>query len=129
MPAPAQSDTSFETINQLIWDHLEARDWQSNPARGLAISIALEANELLEHYQWREEPVGDQAALAEELADIFIYAFQFAQTCDLDIAQAIRDKLRKAGEKYPASAFKNKSSQERRDAWLEAKLRHQKQGL
>jgi NTP pyrophosphatase (non-canonical NTP hydrolase) len=129
MPAPAQSSTSFEAINQLIWQHLEERDWQHNPARGLAISIALEANELLEHYQWRDEPVGDTAALAEELADIFIYAFQFAQTYEIDIAAAIQDKLAKAAQKYPAEEFKGKRGDDRKAAWLNAKLRHRKQGL
>jgi len=129
VPAPLQSDTSFETINQLIWQHLEARDWQHNPPRGLAISLALEAGELLEHYQWRDEPVGDTAALAEELADVFIYAFEFAQATDIDIAAAIRDKLDKAAQKYPAEQFKGKTGAELKAAWLEAKLRHHKDGL
>jgi len=129
MPAPAQSDTTFEAINQLIWSHLEARDWQHNPPRGLATSIALEASELLEHYQWRDEPVGSKEDLAGELADIFIYAFQFAQATDIDIAAAIEAKLKKADQKYPAQEFKGKHGDDRKKAWLNAKLRHQKQGL
>lgn len=124
-----QSDESFETINQLIWKHLEDRDWLGNPPRGLAISIALEANELLEHYQWSDDSVGDREALAEELADIFIYAFEFAQSKNIDIADAIKKKLDKAAKKYPATAFKGKKDGERRDAWLNAKLNHHKEGL
>jgi len=124
-----QSNATFEAINQLIRKHLEDRDWHNNPPRSLAISIALEANELLEHYQWQDKPVGNKQALAEELADIFIYSFQFAQINDIDIADAIQRKLAKAAQKYPAEKFKGKSSGEREAAWIDAKLNHQKEGL
>lgn len=129
MPAPAQSNTSFEAINQLIWNHLEERDWHRNPPRGLATSIALEASELLEHYQWSDKPVGSQADLASELADIFIYAFEFAQVTGIDITAAIQTKLKEAAQKYPAEEFKGKQGDAHGEAWVQAKLRHQKQGL
>ncbi len=124
-----QSDKSFEDISRRIRKHLEERDWQDNPPRGLATSILLEASELLEHYQWHDQPVGDKAELAEELADIFIYAFQFAQAYDIDIPQAIEAKLEKAAKKYPAESFKNKTPEERKKNWLESKLNHRKEGL
>lgn len=126
---PRQSSASFEDINQHIWQHLVERDWHHNPARGLATSIALEAAELLEHYQWRDKPVGNKHDLAAELADIFIYAFQFAQVNDIDIAKAITDKLALAAQKYPAEAFKNKSAAERRQNWIDSKLKYRKDGL
>ncbi len=126
---PIQSDATFEEINQQIWQHIYERDWHHNPARGLAISIALEANELLEHYQWSSDPVGDKTAIAEELADIFIYAFEFAQANDIDIPAAIKDKLEKAAIKYPAEQFKGKSTEERSSSWYAAKLKHTKKGL
>lgn len=129
MPAPLQSDTSFEAINQLIWQHIEARDWHHNPPRGLATSIALEAAELLEHYQWSDEPVGSPEDLAGELADIMIYAFEFAQATNINIAAAIERKLEKAALKYPAEEFKDKHGAANTEAWMKAKLRHQKQGL
>lgn len=124
-----QSDATFEEISQLIWRHLEERDWLNNPSRGLAISIALEAGELLEHYQWNDKPVGDKHALGEELADILIYVFQFAQKEGIDMPAAIKAKLAKAAQKYPATAFKGKSDDERREAWIDAKLHHKKEGL
>lgn len=129
MSKQRQGTATFDEISQLIWKHLEERDWNGNPPRGLAISIALEATELLEHYQWRDEPVGNKQELAEELADIFIYGFEFAQANDIDIAEAIKLKLKKAAEKYPAEKFKGKSEQERKAAWLDAKLNHKKEGL
>lgn len=124
-----QSDMTIQAINERIWQHLEERDWQNNPPRGLAASIVLEAAELLEHYQWSDKPVGNNSELAGELADIFIYAFQFAQVNNIDIAQAIELKLQKAAKKYPAEAFKNKSQAERTKNWIDSKLKHQKEGL
>ena len=124
-----QGNTTFSEIDKLILAFLVARDWDDLPPRSLAISIALEANELLEHYQWREDPVGDQAALADELADVFICAFEFAQVMDIDIAEAIKTKLAKNAKKYPAEQFKDKGESARRQAWLKAKMNHRKQSL
>jgi NTP pyrophosphatase (non-canonical NTP hydrolase) len=129
MPAPKQQAVTLEELNQLIWKHLEERDWHNNPSRGLAISMALEANELLEHYQWRDEPVGGAEAVGEELADVFIYGMQIAQQNNIDIAGAIQRKLEKAAAKYPAENFKGKSASEKRKAWLDSKLSYQKTGL
>lgn len=124
-----QQDVTFQDINMLIWNHLEERDWHHNPPRGLATSIALEASELLEHYQWSDEPVGSKADLASELADIFIYAFEFAQSQDIDIAEAITQKLAAAAKKYPAKDFKGKATADMHKAWIDAKLHHRKEGL
>lgn len=123
----SQSNESFESINQIILQHLEERDWLGGKSRNYAISIALEANELLEHYQWSDEPVGSKEELAAELADVLLYAFQFAQANDIDIAEAIKAKLAKSAQKYPAEFFKGKDAEERRAAWLEAKKNHKKE--
>jgi len=127
--APAQQDITLETLNQIIWKHLEARDWHQNASRGIAISLALEAGELLEHYQWGDQPVGGKDAVGEELADVLIYAFQIAQQNDIDIAEHIKKKLEKAAAKYPAEAFKGKKGKEHKDAWLTHKMNYKKEGL
>lgn len=127
--APAQQAVTVESLNQRIWQHLEERDWHANPARGLAISLCLEANELLEHYQWGDTPVGGPEAVGEELADVLIYAMQIAQQNNIDIVDAIERKLQKAALKYPAAKFKGKSTTAKRDAWLKSKLAHKKTGL
>lgn len=124
-----QRDTSLETLNQMIFKHLEERDWHNNPSRGIAISISLESNELLEHYQWSEDPAGGKEAVGEELADILIYAFQLAQINHIDIAKHITKKLEKAAKKYPAASFKGKSDKETNKAWLEHKIAYKKEGL
>jgi len=125
----AQQSVSFEDVNQMVWHHLEARDWQHNPSRGIATSIALEAAELLEHYQWADEAVGSNDELASELADILIYAFEFAQSQDIDMVAAIKHKLGVAAKKYPAEKFKGQKPEDKHKAWLDAKLHYKKTGL
>jgi NTP pyrophosphatase (non-canonical NTP hydrolase) len=61
-------------------------------ARNLAISLVLEAAEVLEHFQWREE-AQDRQALAEELADVALYLLQLASISEVDLEQAILRKL------------------------------------
>jgi len=124
-----QSDMTFEEMNRFIRNYMEERDWHNANARNLAVSIVLESGELLEHYQWSDKSVGDKQALAEELADVFVYAFQFAQVLDIDITEAIKSKLAKSAQKYPAHEFKGKTGDDKRTAWQQAKLRHQKDGL
>lgn len=124
-----QSTKTFAEIGNTISEYLAARDWLDNPSRSVAISIALEASELLEHYQWSNEPVGSREEIGEELADILIYAFQFAHTNNIDIAEAILKKLEKTRKKYPAEAFKNKNKQEMHEAWMDAKRHHRKDGV
>ncbi len=124
-----QQNVTIEELNQLIWKHLEERDWHNNPSRGLAISLSLEANELLEHYQWSDNSVGGAEEVGEELADVFIYGMQIAQQNNIDIVDHIKRKLEKAARKYPAADFKNKTAKESREAWLKNKLAHKKEGL
>jgi dCTP diphosphatase len=122
-----QSNKTFAEIEDIINTYLEERDWLKGNARNLAISIQLEASELLEHYQWEEKPIGSKQELAAELADIFVYSFQFAYVNDIDITQAIMDKLEKTRKKYPAETFKGKAGDDRRQAWIAAKKNHKKE--
>ncbi|SRR6266568_9695439 len=123
-PQP-QSDTTFEAINQLIWKHLDERDWTGNSPRTYATSIIIEAAELLEHYQWSDTSPDNKEDITDELADVLIYCFQFAQATDINMTEAITRKLQKAAEKYPAHKFKGKAgTPESTDAYLEAKQRY-----
>jgi NTP pyrophosphatase (non-canonical NTP hydrolase) len=60
--------------------------------RNLAISLALEAAEVLEHFQWRDQP-RDTVAFAGELADVALYLLQLASVSGIDLEQAILTKL------------------------------------
>lgn len=105
------------------------RGWdKANSSRGIAISLSLEANELLEHFQWSEKSVGSKEEMASELADVLIYAIQFAAKNDIDIPQAIANKLVQQEKKYPAKLFNTDTDDEdeQNRRWLEAKKNYKK---
>lgn len=120
------ADITFEQAAAAVMQHITERHWDNNSARGLAISMSLEANELLEHYQWQDQAVGDTDELAGELADIFIYAIQFAHRYDIDIPAAITKKLAKSAKKYPAEQFATTDEAARKKAWIKAKTQYKK---
>ncbi len=76
--------------------------------RNLAISLNLEASEVLEHFQWRED-AGDQAELANELADVALYLLQLASISDIDLEQAILDKLERNYQRTWDESHKSKT--------------------
>ena len=81
------------------------RDWrQFHNEKDLAISISLEAAELLELFQWKSpEEVRENSIerIKEELADVLIYSHMLASNLDLDIDEIIEAKLEKNNIKYP----------------------------
>ncbi len=77
---------------------VEAKGWY-NPSspkpqtmRNIAISLSLEAGEVLEHFQWSEQPV-DREELAGELADVALYLFQLSSVAEIDLEESILAKL------------------------------------
>lgn len=94
---------------------------EASSAHGLAISLSLEANELLGYFQWNEESLGGKDDMASEIADIFIYAVQFADKYNIDIPEAIINKIQKLEQKYPVELFDIKDEVEKRRQRLEAK--------
>ena len=96
---------SNETI-EMIKKFRDDRDWKQfhNP-KDLAISINLEAAELLEIFQWSAEDLECTDKIdrvKEELADILNYCVLLADRYDLDMDEIIRAKIKKNAEKYPA---------------------------
>ena len=92
---------TMDKINQFRDD----RDWrQFHNEKDLAISISLEAAELLELFQWKSpEEVRENSIerIKEELADVLIYSHMLASNLDLDIDEIIEAKLEKNNIKYP----------------------------
>ncbi|ERJ12275.1 nucleotide pyrophosphohydrolase [Haloplasma contractile] len=93
---------------ELIKEVLKFRDernWkQYHNAKDLAISLNLEASELLENFQWtstEEAVVKNKENISDELADVLMYCILFADAVDVDIENAIKNKLKKNKEKYP----------------------------
>ena len=98
-----------ETINKIL-KFRDDRDWKQfhNP-KDLAISISLEAAELLEVFQWSAEDVtcSDKIdKIKEELADIANYCVLMADACGLDLDEIIREKIKRNEEKYPIEKSK-----------------------
>jgi len=62
-------------------------------ARNLAVSLVLEASEVLEHFQWGDEP-GQREDLGSELADVALYLLQLASVTGIDLEEAILAKLK-----------------------------------
>ncbi len=92
-----------------INDFRDKRDWRKfHNEKDLALSIVLEASELLEIYQWKSAEEGNQnlQAIKEELADILIYSLMFADNLDLDVHEIIEEKLKLNAQKYPVEKSK-----------------------
>lgn len=84
-----------DVINQFVTDkgwYAEGSVFPQTP-RNIAISVAVEAAELLEHFQFADMPK-DRAELAGELADVANYLFQLAYLLEIDLEQAILAKLK-----------------------------------
>ena len=98
-----------ETMDQVL-RFRDERDWKQfhNP-KDLAISICLEAAELLEVFQWSGEDTWCREKMdqiQEELADVLIYSLMMADACQLDVDAIIREKLKRNAEKYPADTVR-----------------------
>ena len=120
-------ELTFEEAYALVMKHIKARKWdKTNSSRGLAVSLSLEANELLEYFQWHDESFGSKEDMASELADILIYAIQFADRYKIDIPSAIQKKIEKQDKKYPVEIFTIEDEKERNKAWLDAKKNYKK---
>ena len=101
-----------ETINEVL-KFRDDRDWKQfhNP-KDLAISISLEAAELLEVFQWSAADVVCEEKLdkiREEFADVVNYCILMADACGLDLDEIVREKVKRNSEKYPVEkAFGSK---------------------
>lgn len=97
-----------ETIDR-IRKFSEDRDWdQFHSPANLAKSISIEANELLECFQWDEENY-DINAVKEELADVMVYCRNMLDKLGLDEDEIINDKMSKNEAKYPVEKAKGKA--------------------
>lgn len=93
-----------ETIDMVL-KFRDDRNWKQfhNP-KDLALSISLEAAELLEIFQWSgsdTECEGKMDKIREELADVLNYCILMADRCGLDMDEIIQEKVRRNDEKYP----------------------------
>lgn len=104
---------SKETVNKVL-KFRDDRDWkQFHDPKDLAISISLEASELLEIFQWSRDDVyclDKIDKIKEELADVVNYCILMADACNLDLDKIITDKIKLNELKYPVDKAKGTST-------------------
>ena len=102
--------SDFSALTAAILEFRDARDWQQfHTLRNLIVSLNLEAGELLELTQWKNDaeidalPADEKSAeaLRDECADILLYLLLIADKAGIDLAAAAREKLAKNAAKYP----------------------------
>jgi len=110
----SDSQTTVAELRQLVNAFIDARDWhQFHSPKNLAMSLAIETAELMEHFQWIStdqsrrviEQPEQMALVTDELADVFCYVLAMANELDLDLSTAVRQKMAKNEQKYPADQF------------------------
>jgi dCTP diphosphatase len=106
--------TTLRTLRDEMAAFVEERNWQGfHRPKNLAMSIAIEAAELMEHFQWRDHDQVDAALknplvheeVRDELADILSYVLSLANAADIDLASAFHAKMAKTRKKYPDGTF------------------------
>lgn len=111
------SHTSVQKLRDWVAQFVAERDWQQfHSPKNLSMGLAIEAAELMEHFQWisLEESwqMVTQAdrlhAVAEELADVLCYALAMANVLQIDLTSAVRQKLQKNAQKYPVAQYRGR---------------------
>ena len=88
----------IKELSQAMQDCVTAKGWyqtdtpKKQTPRNIAISLSLEASEVLEHFQWNEDSP-NREELSAELADVALYLLQLARLCQIDLEQAVLAKL------------------------------------
>src|SRR5687768_7040775 len=107
----SDSSTTVADLRTVVRRFVEERDWrQFHSPKNLTMSLAIEAAELMEHFQWidiaesraAKNDVKKLAEVREELADVMCYALALANELEIDLSAAVRDKMVKNAAKYPA---------------------------
>ena len=110
---------NFEALRNALRAFAKERDWeQFHSPKNLSMALAAESGELMEHFLWAESNasaavLGDpkkRRAIEDELADVVIYALEFANIGCIDLAKAIESKLAQNAAKYPVEKARGSSA-------------------
>jgi NTP pyrophosphatase (non-canonical NTP hydrolase) len=109
--------TTVAQLRHVVQQFVDRRDWhQFHTPKNLAMSMAIEAAELMEHFQWltpeqSRAVAGQQDKLpevADEMADVFCYLLAMANELGLDLAGALDTKMAKNARKYPEEEYRGR---------------------
>ena len=102
-----------DKILSSIRNFRDERDWaQFHNPKDMAIAISIEASELLEHFLWKTPEESEQRIvdkreeISDEIADIAVYLFELADNLNIDLTDAIENKMKKNAAKYPVDKSK-----------------------
>lgn len=118
------TESTVGALRQAVADFVNTREWQPfHTPKNLSMSIAIEAAELMERFQWLtpEEALAavadpdERAAVAEELADVVIYCLSLCNALGLDVTAAVLGKLETNEHRYPVEAFRGKFRRPQRE--------------
>jgi dCTP diphosphatase len=99
----------FDRLTEVLRAFVAERDWgQFHTAENLSKSIAIEAAELLECFQWSNE--GDRSQVREELADVLTYCLLLADRIGADPEELVLEKLQATSAKYPVEKARGRST-------------------
>ena len=113
----SDSQTTIAELRQLIGQFVAERDWhQFHSPKNLSMALAIEAAELMEHFQWIDVKASRElandadklSAVGAELADVFCYSLALADSLGIDVADAVRAKMVKNALKYPAEEYRGR---------------------
>ena len=110
-----KTDNSLDTLRKQVAAFAAERDWDPfhNP-KNLAMAVAGEAGELIEHFQWltleqaARLPKAAREEVALECADVLLYLLRLCDKLDIDLARAARRKLALNAKKYPVAKARGK---------------------
>ncbi len=117
--AMTDATTVLLDLKKLVSQFVAERDWQPfHDPKNLSASIAIEAAELMEHFQWlRTDELAQlknnpekMRKIEEELADITAYVVSFASTMDIDLSSALQRKMKMNALKYPIEQCKGRAN-------------------
>lgn len=101
---------SLKELEIEIEKFVTERDWNKfHSPSNLAKSISIEANELLECFQWSDE-IKDKKHVEDELADVINYCIQLAHVLGVNIKTIVENKLKETAKKYPIEKCKGKAN-------------------
>jgi dCTP diphosphatase len=118
MKSMTDAKTTVAELRARVLAFVHERDWeQFHSPKNLSMALAAESGELMEHFLWSDSPASQavaqdpkkRPAIEAEIADVVIYALEFANICGIDLAAAIETKMAANAKKYPIEKARGRS--------------------
>lgn len=118
MSLPSDAEVTLAQMKERVLAFARERDWeQFHAPKNLSMALAAEAGELMEHFLWSTPEASRESVhtsakrgkIEEELADVIIYALEFANVAGIDVAQAVQKKMLANAAKYPVEKARGRA--------------------